>query len=95
MAAGLAVRVAASRQFYHLGPLIEATRSSLIEMVRRRAALDRCNAFEFVNVGHQADPADRMGQFFFGRRVVERLRRGDPIRPCQVDLAGRTVHSIE
>lgn len=73
---------------------VAATRQALSRTVRKpenRATLEHCNAFRFFHWGHQWDPADRIGQFFFGPQVVERVQRGGPVRLCEVDVAAETV----
>ncbi len=90
----LAALISLSPRRYHTDPLVKSSRDSLMRLVSdpaHRAALSRCNAFQFHVHHHHYPPDDRMGQFFFARLAVERLRRGDPVRTCQVDLVNDSV----
>ncbi len=92
MLAGLAVaaRLAAAPPQYHTDPHIRSLRESLTR-VTRSPALAGCNAFSFRlpaghHFPHEYHPQAKIGQFFFGRRVVERVQRGAPVRSCVIDL---------
>lgn len=94
VAVTLAVRAGLGTQQYETDPQVQSARHSLMRIVNKpenAAALERCNAFRFVHIGHRADPHDRIGQFFFAQRVVERIRRGEPVRRCLVDLEHEVV----
>ncbi|HYM13649.1 MAG TPA: hypothetical protein VEU62_23115 [Bryobacterales bacterium] len=94
MALLFAARLSFSPRQYGPDPMVSATRRALYRIVdapENRAALARCNAFDFAHYEHHVNPYDRIGQFFFGRQVVERVRSGAPIRRCWVDLENETV----
>lgn len=93
----LAFRSAAAPQRYRPDPGVQATRQALFGLLKNpqtAAALARCNAFQFQTSGHYADPNRGIGQFLFGRQVVERLRKGEPVRPCRVDLPRGLVDPV-
>jgi hypothetical protein len=90
---GLAARLAGGVQQYQPNRGMQMARSALVRMTSdpvRSAALARCNAFQF-NPDYRDehfDPFDRMGQFFFGPQIVERVRQGTAIRRCRIDFEG-------
>jgi hypothetical protein len=94
LAAVLAVRVGAGTQRYVPEPRLQAARQRLFQIVDDPAnavLLERCNVFTFSGDRRRWLPDSRMGQFFFGRRVADRVRRGGPLYPCRVDLDRGTV----
>jgi hypothetical protein len=94
IAAALAVPVSAGERQFRTDHFVQSSRHALVRISsdpKLAAALDQCNAFHFRLDERFYNPDDRIGQFFFGRRVVERVRRGDPIRTCVVDLVHATV----
>lgn len=91
----LTVALAAGRRHYQVDSIVQGTRNSLLRITQDPALapiLKGCNAFQFQTGGHQYTPHDRIAQFFFGPQVVERVRRGDPIRTCHLDLVNHSVH---
>jgi hypothetical protein len=94
VAAALAVPITGGKRRYEPDPLVASSRHSLMRIVadpQWAASLGRCNAFQFHLDNRHYNPEDRIGQFFLGRQVVERVRGGDPIRTCLVDLVNQRV----
>jgi hypothetical protein len=86
LATGLAAAASTGSMVYTPDARVQATRRSL-QRLAAAPQLRGCNAFEFTWDDHRFfSPADRMGQFYFGTRVIERLRRNEPVRRCRVEL---------
>jgi len=91
-AAGLLVAGAvAGRQQYEVNRGMQITRGAILTTLsdpRQQLALEQCNQFQFHPDYREEgfDPLGLMGQFYFGPQVVQRVRRGEPRRPCTVDL---------
>jgi len=94
----LGLRLAAAGPIYQADPRVEATRAGLMRMLANpetARALAPCNAFEFRWEEHRwFNPEDRMAQFFFAPRVVERIRRREPVRRCLVDLVKEEARPV-
>jgi hypothetical protein len=79
------------KQQYEVNLGMQIGRNAILRTLsdpRQQAALEACNQFEFLPDFREEgfDPFGLMGQFYFGQHVVERVRRGEPLRPCTVDL---------
>ena len=98
----LAVRLAAVRRHYQPDAHIRLIRQDLMRIVEDpalAASLERCSAFKFQfqpghHFLHEDQPGYRIGQFFFGRQVAERARRGAPVHRCPVSLADHTIRDL-
>jgi hypothetical protein len=92
----LAIPISLGKQQYESNLGMQIGRAGLVRLVNdpvQAARLENCNAFHFQPDFREQgfDPFGLMGQFFFGPYVVERLRRGEPIRPCTVNWERSTV----
>jgi hypothetical protein len=94
----LAFRSAGAPQRYRPDPGVQATRQALFRLLENpetASELARCNAFRFQTTGHYAAPHRGIGQFLFGLQVLDRLRQGEPIRRCLVDLPQGRVYRFD
>lgn len=92
----LAVPISLGKQQYESNLGMQLGRAGLVRLVNdpvQVAKLENCNAFHFEPDFREEgfDPFGLMGQFFFGPYVVERVRRGEPIRPCTINWERSTV----
>ncbi len=92
----VALRTAGGPERYHAAPEVRAVRASFYSLLANpetKAALARCNAFRFEPTPYGIAVDDKIAEYFFGERVVERIRRGEPVRTCWVNIPERKVRA--
>ena len=92
LALAVALRVSGGHPQSEMTREMHFAQSLLLKMVDD-PRLARCNAFEFYRDyrTEHFDPFGRMGQFYFGTQVVERVRQGAPVERCILDFESSEI----